>query len=194
MPTWGVNLSSCSAKRRMLICFEITIDDIVAFNRYHLAHSTTIRNAKIRWVVMSCIGSPIAAFCSYLILPNSLLGTICAAGAFVIAGGAFAAIYFSGFHSAPEQQVRKLLAEGRNEGMLGIHELAIDHQGISETTNVGKSRRLWTAVNRIEETEDYAFLYITAISAHVIPKHNVTAGDAAEFIQRARELMAAANS
>lgn len=45
----------------MIIRYHVTIDDIMAFNRFHIGQSPTTRKAKVRWIVMSCIASPLVA-------------------------------------------------------------------------------------------------------------------------------------
>jgi hypothetical protein len=177
----------------MLIRYNVTPDDIAAFNRHHFANAPFTRKAKRNWVVISTASTAICIIICYMIQPSALLGSITSLAALIACSMIFSAMYYSSFHLVPRQQIQRLLADPANNTMMGPHALAIDDDGICETTDVGEARRVWTSINRIEETEDYVFIYNTAISAYVIPKHQVTEGDASEFTHRARELLAAAN-
>ena len=161
------------------------MDDILAFHRYHFAHSRTIQNQK--YLVIALV--------SFLVLGASVVvDSDIPTATLLVAGIAFSLLFGVIFHFtftySLERQARKLLSEGRTDGMLGTHELEIDTDGLTERTDVNESRQVWSAFDRIEETDDYAFLYISSIQAHVIPKNNVAAGDPDQFIDRVRTLFA----
>ena len=94
------------------------------------------------------------------------------------------------------QWIAKFVAcikQGTNKGTLGEHELEIDDNGLVERTEVTETRQSWHGVERIVETDEHAFIYVSSMMAHVIPKHSVIAGDPNEFIARAKQLWLAAN-
>jgi len=83
--------------------------------------------------------------------------------------------------------VRKLASEGKNKGILGSHTIIISEEGLQEITEVSESRSIWSGIERIEENEEYIFVYIGAYQAHVIPKRDFASKeDAKEFAEQAR--------
>lgn len=87
-----------------------------------------------------------------------------------------------------DRQTRRMYGEGANKGVLGQHEIEIDASGLWERSEVSETRHAWRGIERIEESDDYAFIYVTSMSAHVIPKQSVTQGDPETFLLHARKL------
>jgi len=80
-----------------------------------------------------------------------------------------------------------VLADGKNQGMLGEHTLEIDPDGLTERTTVNVQRYSWSGIERIEETADFALFFTSAISAHVVPKRRVVVGDTVRFLGLAKQ-------
>ena len=67
---------------------------------------------------------------------------------------------------------QKLQKAGRNKGIWGEHKISLQENELIETSAAGESRTLWAAVERLEQNEEYIFIYTSSIAAHVIPKHS----------------------
>jgi YcxB-like protein len=174
----------------MIVKFEISLKDLVAFNRYHCANSPTIKRRKL-FCMLLVPGLLIAA--ALFISPTEEVGRpVIVAGA-VVLSVLYAVAFNYTFAASMDRNVRLLYKEGTNKGTIGQHELEIDDRGLVERTEAGESRVIWRAVERIAETEEYAFIYLSSVTAHVIPKQAVTGGDANAFIARARQLWVAAS-
>jgi YcxB-like protein len=87
-----------------------------------------------------------------------------------------------------------LVAEEKpGRGQLGKHRLVVSEDGLKESTAVGESRTSWAGVDRIEQDQDYIFIYTSAAAAHMIPKRAFSGKEEAEaFYQLARAGKAAA--
>jgi hypothetical protein len=171
----------------MVIRYELTLDDLIAFNRYHVAHSRTIQTQKyfvIAVVGLVAIGAGVAI--------ESEIPLFARVFSAIIFAALFRFAYHLFFGLALRRQTRQLLSEGSNDGILGPHELELNDKFLTERTDVNESRHAWSAINRIEETDEHAFLYISSLQAHVIPTREVISGDVDQFIQRSRQLLAAA--
>lgn len=170
----------------MHLRFEIEIDDILAFHRYHFAHSKSVRNQKFLLIgLVAAIAIP-----GSLIIESDINSTtrLALAVAFSVV---FGIIFHVRYGSTVEGHVKKLIAEGSNAGMFGSHELTIKKTFLVEKTDVNESRHAWSAVERVIETDDHAFIYLSSVQAHVIPKHRVKQGDYDSFIEKVREQIAA---
>ena len=111
----------------------------------------------------------------------------------IVSSGLFAMIFLWLLPRTTDRQVRNFLKEGANKGMIGEHELEIDEQGLFERTAFNESRQSWACVERIERTETHAFIYISSMAAHVIPRDSATVGDFEPFVEKATEYWLAAN-
>ena len=90
--------------------------------------------------------------------------------------------------------IRQLLKEERpDRGQLGRHRLVLGEDGLHESTAVGESHTTWAGVDRVEENQDYIFIYTSPAAAHVIPKRAFPDRRQAEaFYQLSRSRKAAA--
>jgi hypothetical protein len=87
-----------------------------------------------------------------------------------------------------KRATKKLLKEGRNELLRRTVRLEIDEGGLHVTSGMGESRLSWDAVERVEETADHIFIYVTSLSSHVIPKWAFESrGQAEQFFVKAAE-------
>jgi|GEM_PF-1731060 len=64
---------------------------------------------------------------------------------------------------------------GDNSTLLGLHKLTVNDDHIHLIQPESESKFNWNAVKRLRETEAYYFLYLTTVSAIVIPKKKITA-------------------
>jgi len=175
----------------MIVKYENSLEDMVAFNRYHCARSPAVKKTKFICMILV---SALAIFGALFIPPtDNVSRPVIIAGAIVLAG-LFSAIFNCRFAAGMDRQVRRLYNEGTNKGIFGQHELEINNDGLVERTEVNESRQSWQGVERIAETDTHAFIYVSSIMAHVIPKQSVTDGDPGAFIARAKQLWHARNA
>ena len=66
---------------------------------------------------------------------------------------------------------QKIQKAGRNKGIWGQHKITLQENELIEISAAGESRTLWAAVERLEQNEEYIFIYTSSMAAHVIPKH-----------------------
>ena len=67
--------------------------------------------------------------------------------------------------------ILELLKEEKPErGQLGAHKICLSEAGLVESTVVGESRTSWAGVDRIEQDQEYIFIYTAPLAAHIIPK------------------------
>jgi hypothetical protein len=111
----------------------------------------------------------------------------------IVFAGLFSVVFNYMLTASMDRQARRLYNEGTNKGTLGQHELEIDDNGLVERTEVNETRQSWNGVERIAETDERAFIYVSSMMAHVIPKKSLSAGDPDAFIARAKQLWIAAN-
>lgn len=174
----------------MIVKYENSIDDLVAFNRHHCARSPAVKKSKLRTLILWSLVFILIS----LKFPTSEDLAISTRVAFGILCAVLFALFFSLlWRPMMDRLVRRLYREGANKGMFCQHELEIDDQGIVERTDVGEARHAWRAVERIEESDDHVFIYVSSMMAHVIPKRAVKTGDVQAFLSQAKEWWQASN-
>lgn len=171
----------------MKIRFDLTMDDLLAFNRYHFMNSPAYRSSLIVGMAMvSILPLGLTLFLIYNgrlpRLPVIAFG--CGLTLFSMFG------FYRRFPSAIDRTTRRMF--GNDQSLFGPHELEIEDEWLVERTDINASRQAWRGIQKIVETDDYVFIYLSAATAHVIPKAAVTSGDLPAFMTRARDLQAAA--
>jgi hypothetical protein len=170
----------------LTISFTNTFDDLLAFASYHYDHSEGIQRSV-----------NIQRYGGVAILLGYFLGL----GAF---GGTFF-YYFVGAGLAVawwvwvphvlsysyEKQVRRTYENWKNCTSVGSRQLEVTAEHLSEKNEYGDSRLAWPAVERVEADGDFAFIYLSAAQAHIIPRSRITAGSFDEFVAAARAALGA---
>ena len=83
----------------------------------------------------------------------------------------------------------------RSRHILGEHTVALNENGIVETTSLGRHETTWQGVHRIVETGTLVMLFITPLSAHLIPRHAFdNPSDLDRFVSYVKERMRDANA
>ena len=153
--------------------FEITKQDLLAFNQFHNRHSPTVRlQFLLSWflpvvawlLVVSVIwyfadkerGTPLRTLLDLLPLLS------------------FVPLYLLYFPWAYRRKLLKLvdgmLGEGRNSALLGWHRVAISPTEVTEVNSHGQTSVRWNGVERVAVENGLAFIYTSAISAIIVPE------------------------
>jgi hypothetical protein len=153
----------------MEIEYELTLDDLVAFNKYHYKHSRAYRRQWLRgWLLPAAI----------ILLPwLALAGSTWSAGRSAMALWPLAIgapLYLALYPLLVRRQFGRLvpafLKEGDNNTLLGKHRLAIGPNGLRTVNEHHESTVRWSGVERIAQDDDYLFVYVSAMSAYIVPR------------------------
>jgi hypothetical protein len=164
------------------IKYRVTEEDIYAFNDFHSKNSKTLQKTIRRHSFFWPFAFIVVGIIQQLVFQDTI-GFIL----FIILGvlwGAFVPKYYYWWR---RRMVKKLYSEGSNEGYIGDHSLTADGNGIKEISGLGQTILHWSAIKKIEMNENHGFIYLTAISAIVIPKKKVFFGDFNSFWNVVRE-------
>lgn len=164
----------------MILRYNVSIDDIVAFNAYHCDQSPTIR--RQRFIVAGTIDLLVILPGIFYAKANNEPAILAFACLFAVI---FTVLYWALFHRCLARTANRLISEGSTQGIVGPHELEITNSDLIERTEVNESKHSWKGLHRIVDTSDYLFIYVTALMAHVVPKQSVTAGDVDDFLRSA---------
>jgi hypothetical protein len=170
--------------------YEITKDDLRAFNLYHHRHSPTARQHYLRsWFVPAfvwlcvCIGiwyladrergTPLRTFLDLLPLFSGV------------------PLYLVYFPWAYRRKLRKIVdgmvGEGQNRGLFGRHRVTISPEGVTDSGELGQTSAAWRAVERVAAADEHVFIYTNALAAVIIPRRAfVGPSEFGEFVFTAR--------
>jgi len=84
------------------------------------------------------------------------------------------------------KQFDGLYEEQDSKGSICEHVVQISEEGIFEKTDVNERKDKWFGVQRIAVENDYAFIYVGANQAHIIPRKRIIEGNLDEFIETAK--------
>lgn len=174
----------------MVIKYELTLDDYIAFNLFHTSNSGALRRRRIVGTVLTSF----ITFVGTLLIghpPELGIGFSVIIALFCVVISWY--VYKLAYGRAQSRTVRRMYQEGCNKSILGPREVTIDENSIFSRSEFIEARYFWKGVDRIIETPDHAFLYVAAVSALIIPKREIASGDPLQFIEQAVEYWLAAN-
>ncbi len=165
----------------MKIRYENTIDDVVAFNRFHCAHSRTVRRMRI--FTMCCVAAlgPLFAGAAALVTKDVwwlAAGALASVVGLILAPGKF--------QQHLDRHARKMYAEGTNKGLIGSHELELSDGELIARTPFGESHLRLEVIERVVSDGAHTFIYVSAVSGLAIRADAVTDGDLKAFVDALR--------
>jgi hypothetical protein len=146
----------------MKVEYELKKEDYINFNIYHIKNSKVIRKTLLaqRYIV------PII----FLVIPL-LFGRFNEIPFFPLSIALIWIIFYPKyFMSVTMKRVSKMIEEGKNNDLLGNHIVIVDEEGLVEKSKNGENSINWMGVERIVSTESYFFIYVSSISACIVPK------------------------
>ena len=151
----------------MDIEFELLEKDYINFNIDHAKKSSSLKKSILSQRILGPIVFMLIPFILrlYTSIPLSYWLTI-----FAIASVLWVMFYPKYFNWEMGRRVKKMLNEGNNENILIRRTISISKEGLLEKSAIGESKVKWSQVDKVEETEEYIYIYISSISAHIIPK------------------------
>jgi hypothetical protein len=159
----------------MSIRFQTTIDHLIAFNRFHLENSPAWRGQQF---IQSTLWSILVLSWSVLlfvtvvprqvVVDNHVLTIVLIVTCLGLAIGTFFFIRWR-MTANSEWIMRKLLAEGSNRTILGWCEVSLTGNRLFVKRELLDGSFELRAIEKVATTDDYAFVYVSSVSAVVIP-------------------------
>ena len=167
----------------MRLDYEVSVDDVVAFNLCH----NFFRAPQSRWLSRLMWG---------LVLAMLLLAAVVAWGARnaspalpLLVGAAFLGVFLGLRRSLIASVVRRQFREPA-PGLFGRHTLELADDALIKRTDVGETKTRFSAVGPIVETPTHVFIYLGPVAAHALAREHVVSGDLTAFLAALRLAMA----
>lgn len=165
----------------MEIRYNLSEDDYLAFNLFHLRNSgMVIKALRLQQFVGPVI---------FLLVPVVFAGWgdgsfPALMSVFLLLSVLWGWLYPKFFWKSVLNRTKKALEEGNNEGVYGLHSMWITAEGIREVSTKGESRVDWSGIEHLKEDHVNLYLYTSAIGGYIVPKNQLTdAGTVKEYIK-----------
>lgn len=155
----------------MKINYELTEEDYLNFNLFHAKNSKATRKAlnaqrflsPLIFLTMAFIFSGVGNIpLLYPVIIFSLISIL------------WIVFYPKYFYSHILRHTKKMLEEGKNDGLFGKGTMILSDEGIVDSTFNGETKVNWAGIKKIEEDNDYFFIYNSAVAAYILPKGMLT--------------------
>jgi hypothetical protein len=180
--------------------YELTVDDLVAFNLSHFRRSPTMRRIYLTILLLAWISVP-AGIAIFLVQSYRAEASPLAADLVpflitwaVLHSVVFAFLVYRGYRRgastffATAGLARRLIREGDLSSLVGRYKLTISPTSIVEISPRAESTIQMAAVQRIVVADQHAFVYVSPIQAFVIPRRAFPQSvDFEHFIQKLEE-------
>lgn len=154
----------------MQINYNLTEEDYVNFNVFHIKNSKlAISNLRRRRFLAPLLFIIIA----YVFSDVTKLPFIPVLAVTIILGVLWVIFYPKMFYGRITRKSQKAVDSGKIKPLLGDHEMKITKDGIVDSTNYGKTTAKWSDVTNFAENPAYFYLYISSVSALILPKRDL---------------------
>ena len=154
----------------MNIHYELTEEDYINFNLYHIKHSKMGKRSLLLQRIVSPLMFIIVAYLYAMIGNLPFLPLFITFGIVSIIWIIYYPKYFYGLIA---RNAKKMIKEGKNDDLLGNHQLILTEEGLVDTTANKETKVTWSGITIIQEDDGYIFLYNSSVSAYILPKREL---------------------
>src|SRR5262245_40395662 len=151
----------------MQVSFDLTKEDLIAHNLYRQQRSPSIQRQRRMVSGVFLIGG---LALGAVLLTHEHSSASFLAWAMVALLLVTPAILPSSYRRSTIKLVGRLIDEGKNKSLLGRKEITITPVDICGAGELRSMTVRWKAVERIEETSDYLYIYFSSLEAFIIPR------------------------
>ncbi len=154
----------------MEIRYNLTEEDYINFNMFHAKNSTTVKRA----LNLQRFISPIIFIILSFVL--SKIGSIPFLGLFItflLVSVLWIIFYPKYFYSYMIRNSKKMIKEGKNDGLLAGHHMILSEEGIVDSNANGETKVTWSGIKTLSEDQDNLYIYNSSVSAYILPKREL---------------------
>ncbi len=151
----------------MIIRYQLTIDDWLAFNRFYQKTSPISRNQIQRAKILYTLIVIFAALATIFVLSKTISFI-----AIVLVGFVGLIVYMTienFFVARMDKNARRVYESGQNKTLREMTTLTISPDHIESQSSLLESRMKWPLVEKVAIEQDYIFIFVSANQAIIIP-------------------------
>lgn len=164
----------------MRIRYEVTLDDLAAFARFHATHSVEWKRQLRIQLFCGALGiAVLTAAVARQVGTGALAFGVPAMLAWLVLTPRLAISWYV-------KHAKRMYGEGAKPGLTGWRELQLNDDGVTSSSAEGTMFTRFSAIGPVEREAKHCFLYVNGVQAHVIPLAAVTLGDAEALLEQVR--------
>lgn len=165
--------------------FERTVEDTIEFNVFHMSHSPSIRQrALFAQIIVAVLVFIVSLAVGYLLNLDKRALTYFDYALFLVLSVASFFIFPYLNKAEVIRGLHKATKEGDNKAILGHQTISLTPEHLFVKTPGSESKYTWASIDKIVQNDKYIFLYISSISAIVVPKKAFsTENELQEFVE-----------
>lgn len=148
--------------------YMVRVEDIASLNHHHIRTSKLTRKSRQKFMALifgtmfllaglgTLAGSPALGIVILLLLTGVFSGA--------------ATLRRSKPSGALVRRMKHLFSEGRNVTIFGQHNMKLLEDHVEIQTEHSVSQIKWTGIEKIEQSDDYIYIYVSSLTAHIIHK------------------------
>ncbi|WP_186671489.1 YcxB family protein [Sporosarcina sp. BP05] len=165
----------------MEIHYNLTEEDYINFNLYHIKNSETGKRAL---AVQRFLSPLFFIIISYVYAAISDMPFLPLFITFFIMSILWIIFYPKHFYKLIARNAKKMIKEGKNDGLIGHHQLKMTEEGLVDTSLNKETKVTWSGITSFKEDEGYYYLYNSSVSAYILPKREIDhADEVKQYIQ-----------
>jgi hypothetical protein len=150
------------------IDFEVTPDDIIAYNLYCLHHVSSVRQVQMRsralWGTIAILALIITLAVRTNLLLVGIFGTILWISSVLVINHIFFLDY------SIKKLVQKQIRKGRYTKAMGQQSLSISPEAYTHISPFAEVKRTWQTTEKIQVTDSHAFIFVDKSCAEIVPR------------------------
>ena len=154
----------------MEIYYNLTEEDYINFNLYHIKNSKTGKRALVLQRFLTPLFFIIISYIYSLISDMSFLPLFIT---FLVTSILWVIFYPKYFYRLIARNAKKMMKEGKNDGLLGNHQLKLTEEGLVDTSSNKETKVTWSGITSFKEDDGYFLLYNSSVSAYILPKREI---------------------
>ena len=154
----------------MNIHYELTEEDYIHFNLYHIKNSKMGKRSLMLQRIVSPFMFIIIAYLFAKIGNQPFLPLLLT---FSVLSIIWIMYYPKYFYSLIARNTKKMIKEGKNDDLIGNHKMKLTKEGLVDTTANKETKVTWSGITSIEEDDGYFYLYNSSVSAYILPKREL---------------------
>ncbi|RDW22444.1 hypothetical protein CWR48_01685 [Oceanobacillus arenosus] len=158
----------------MEINYNLTEEDYLNFNLFHMKNSKSVMKSLNIQRFLTPIFFILISYLFSLISDTPFLFAFIP---FLLISILWFVFYPKFFYKTVIRNVKKMIREGKNSGLIGEHHMILTEVEITESTATDEIKVKWSGIQAFKEDDEYFYLYNSSVSAYILPKRELKNAD-----------------
>lgn len=150
--------------------FDQSVDDLIAFNQYHIKNSKTLRPSNFRRILTWFCFLFVTTFVAITAQGQGHSSDLSSLAPWVLMFCIIWWLVFRSIRATSKKKMRQMLEEGENRNLAGRKRVTLTPVALVEKTPFSESSTKWVAIEKIVASSTHLFIYVGSTAAYIIPR------------------------